>query len=83
MAVEAVAVCGSCPSSQWGLVGLGLGKKRNKQEIKSFKREGKGRDCYPPEVCLDILVVGDEGYLVVPFVCLFLVWLLLFFTLFH
>lgn len=41
------------------------GKKKNEEETKSFKRGAKGRDSCSSEVCVVILVVDDEGYLVV------------------
>ena len=37
---------------------------------KASNAEGRGRDNCSPEICVDILVVGDEGYLVVPSACL-------------
>jgi len=45
------------------------GGKRNEEVEKSFKRGARGRDRCVPEVCVGVLVVDDEGYLVVTPAC--------------
>ena len=46
------------------------GKKSNDEGENSFNRGGKGRDSCSPKICVEILVVADEGFLVVPSVAL-------------
>jgi len=45
-------------------------KKRKEEEGKGLSRGGRGCDGCSPKVCVDIPVVGGEGYLVVPSACL-------------
>ena len=44
-------------------------ERRGKKTEKSFKRGGRGRDGCFPTVRVDVLVVGDEGYLVMSSAC--------------
>ena len=46
------------------------GKKSNDEGEGGLNRGGKGRDGCSLKICVEILVVADEGFLVVPSVCM-------------